>query len=226
MSTDKHLQNWLPADWPVPTHVRAGTTLRSGGVSRPPYDSFNLGLHVQDELAHVQSNREQLLSRLALPQEPLWLEQIHSSAVVNAARQTGIPRADASFTHQAGVVCVVMTADCLPVLFCDRQGTTVAAAHAGWRGLADGILEATLQQAGFEPAQTLAWFGPGIGAAVYEVGAEVRDAFLCQPMHDESAFVSSPNGDRWMMDMYKLARQRLNAMGLQSIYGGEYCTYT
>jgi len=225
MTVRKALQNWLPADWPVPANIQAGTTLRPGGVSRPPYDSFNLGLHVHDESTYVISNRQRLVLQLALPHEPVWLEQVHGISVVNAAGQTAIPKADASYTDAAGVVCAVMTADCLPVLFCDRQGTQVAAAHAGWRGLAGGILEATLQQAGFEPEHTLTWLGPGIGAAVYEVGAEVRDAFLQQPMHDESAFVPSPNA-RWYMDMYRLARQRLNAVGVRGIYGGEYCTYS
>lgn len=216
---------WLPADWPAPKQIRAGTTLRSPGSSRSPYAHFNLALHVEDDVGTVLANRAMLESYLQLPSEPCWLEQVHGVTVVDTSCQTEVARADASYSHEPGKVCVVMTADCLPVLFCNRQGTKVAAAHAGWRGLADGVLEATLEQAGLEPSDTLVWLGPGIGATVYEVGEEVKQTFLQQPMHDESAFVSSSPG-KVLMDMYSLAQQRLRALGIEAIFGGSYCTYS
>jgi len=217
---------WLEADWPAPMSVRAGTTLRRPGQSQAPYAHFNLALHVDDDAATVLANRAALKSYLHLPAEPFWLEQVHGVHVVEAAAgQSGIVQADAAYSHTPGKVCVVMTADCLPVLFCNRAGSTVAAAHAGWRGLADGILEATLARAGLVPADTLAWLGPGIGATVYEVGEEVRQVFIQQPMHDESAFVPHGPG-KLLMDMYGLARQRLNALGVSAVFGGEYCSYT
>lgn len=217
--------DWLPADWPAPPRIRAGTTLRSTGPSRPPYAHFNLALHVGDDAASVLANRAVLKHQLRLPAEPCWLEQIHGVEVASAAACEGVPTADAAFSRQAGVVCVVMTADCLPVLFTDRQGTTVAAAHAGWRGLAAGVLEATLRRAGLPAADTLAWLGPAIGPEVYEVGEEVRQVFLQQPMHDASAFVARGNG-KVLMDMYALARQRLQACGVSAVFGGGHCTYT
>lgn len=216
---------WLPADWPAPQHIQAGATLRRPGHSQSPYAHFNLALHVGDDAGTVLANRALLKSHLHLPAEPCWLEQVHGVGVVDAGRQTEAVEADASCSHEPTKVCVVMTADCLPVLFCNRSGTTVAAAHAGWRGLANGVLEATVEQAGLIPAETLVWLGPGIGATVYEVGEEVRQAFLQQPMHDESAFV--PNGPgKVLMDMYKLARQRLQALGISAVFGGEHCTFT
>lgn len=217
--------DWLAADWPAPPQVRAGTTLRSAGPSRPPYACFNLALHVEDDTDTVLANRARLRSQLNLPAEPCWLEQVHGVVVVDAARQAGPVRADAAYSHRPGVVCVVMTADCLPVLFCSRAGTTVAAAHAGWRGLADGVLEATIEQAGLDPADTLVWLGPAIGATAYEVGEDVRQAFLQQPMHDASAFVPHGPG-KVLMDIYALARQRLHAAGIRAVFGGEHCTYT
>ena len=221
--TETAKPGWITADWPVPEHVHAGCSLRTGGHSQQPYESLNLGTHVGDDAAAVAQNRKSLFERLGLPAEPVWLEQVHSTAVVNAAQQKAITKADASYSHTVGVVCVVMTADCLPVLFCDQQGSKIAAAHAGWRGLADGVLEQTLQQAGFEPANTLVWLGPGIGPDSYEVGDEVREAFLSQSVHAESAFRVSPNR-RWLANMPELARQRLNAAGVRQIYGGQHCT--
>ncbi|MDH5447059.1 MAG: peptidoglycan editing factor PgeF [Gammaproteobacteria bacterium] len=216
---------WLLADWPAPTNIHAGTSLRHPGASSIPYDSLNLAHHVEDDSAAVMANRQRLITELGLPGEPAWLEQTHSIEVVDASQIEGVPKADAAYAHQAGTVCVVMTADCLPVLMTNHQGSIVAATHAGWRGLVDGILEATLNQSGLVPAETLAWFGPGIGAEVYEVGDEVRQAFLKYPMHDETPFV--PHGDgKYLMDMYALARQRLNAAGVTAIYGGSACTYS
>lgn len=215
---------WLEADWPAPTNIRAGTSLRRPGPSQGPYAAFNLALHVEDDADTVLANRQQLRQSLDLPGEPCWLEQVHSNVVVETSHADTVPTADASFSHRAGDVCVVMTADCLPVLLTNRAGSRVAAAHAGWRGLADGVLENTLQAGGFDPAETLVWLGPGIGADVYEIGEEVRQAFLDQPVHNASAFVEHGT-DKYLMDMYALARQRLTAMGVTAIYGGEHCTY-
>lgn len=217
--------SWLAAEWPAPANIHAGTSLRTNGASSGTYASFNLALHVDDNPDTVMLNRQQLKENLAYPKEPLWLEQVHSTVVVNADTATGVPQADASFSDQVGTVCVVMTADCLPVLFTDRQGSMVAAAHAGWRGLADGILEQTVQQANFMAEDTLVWFGPGIGADVYEVGEDVRQVFIQQAMHDETAFTSRREG-KYLMDMYALARQRLTALGITEIYGGDRCTYS
>lgn len=215
----------MAADWPALSHIQAGTTLRHLGNSYPPYEHFNLALHVEDDVEAVLANRDLLKSHLNLPAEPCWLEQVHGVSIVDASRQPQRVQADASYSHDPGMVCVVMTADCLPVLFCNRAGTTVAAAHAGWRGLADGVLEATVQQAGLVPAETLVWLGPAIGAAAYEVGVEVKQGFLQHAMHDESAFVSHGTG-KVLMDMYGLARQRLHALGISAIFGGEHCTFT
>lgn len=220
----KNTPGWLLADWPVPAHIHAGTTTRRGGLSRPPYNSLNLGLHVDDDPSAVMANRAALEQELGLPAGPIWLDQVHGVEAVDASQQTDVVQADASYTRQTGVVCAVMTADCLPVLFCDEAGSLVAAAHAGWRGLAAGVLEQTMLKAGFIPEQTLVWLGPGIGAESYEIGDEVRDVFISQAMHDDSAFKPSPQG-RWLIDMYLLARQRLTNLNVTRIYGGQYCTY-
>jgi len=217
--------DWMVVDWPAPPHVRAGISLRSRGPSQQAFKHFNLAQHVGDDPVIVEANRTILKNELALPAEPCWLEQVHGIDVVEADQQAHVAVADAAFSRQSGAVCVVMTADCLPVLLTNRKGTTVAAAHAGWRGLSAGVLEATLTKAGLDPAETLAWLGPCIGPAVYEVGEEVKQAFLQQAMHDDSAFLANGPG-KVLMDMYKLARQRLNALGVKSIYGGSFCTYT
>ena len=210
--------------WPAPGNVRSVVTTRSGGVSLPPYDSLNLGEHVGDDNAAVSENRRRLRQWQNLPAEPFWLNQVHGTRVVDAAAPIQRPSADASFSRRAGVVCAVLTADCLPVLFCDRSGSVVAAAHAGWRGLVAGVLEATVEALGTEPGQLLAWLGPAIGPGAFEVGAEVRDAFVAQYAQAEAAFVARPNG-RWLADLYQLARLRLAAADVSAIYGGGLCTY-
>lgn len=212
-------------DWPAPANVRAVSTTRRGGVSRPPYDSLNLADHVGDSASVVQANRRRLRQKLQLPAEPLWLNQVHGAGVVDAALGGERLSADASFSHRAGAVCAVMTADCLPVLMCARDGSAVAAAHAGWRGLAAGVLEATVKALGGDPRQVLAWLGPAIGPTAFEVGAEVREAFVTAHNHAAAAFVAQPNG-RWLADLYHLARIRLQAAGVTAIYGGGFCTYT
>jgi YfiH family protein len=196
-------------------------TTRVGGVSRRPFDTFNLGDHVEDDPLAVATNRQLLRDPLGCA--PAWLSQVHGIQVV-AADSGQIAVADASYALGAGVACAVLTADCLPVLFCDRAGTRVAAAHAGWRGLAGGVLEATVQAMALPPEQLLAWLGPAIGPAAFEVGAEVREVFVAAHPQAASAFVPSRNSGRFMADIYALARIRLAACGVTAVYGGGFCT--
>jgi len=212
-------------DWPAPDRVRAVTTTRPGGVSQSPYASLNLAAHVGDNPLAVVENRRRLRQRLNLPAEPRWLQQVHGTGVVDAATRDEQPLADASFSRCSGVVCAVLTADCLPVLMCVRDGSAVAAAHAGWRGLSAGVLEATVTALGCDPQQLLVWLGPAIGAAVFEVGADVRETFVKTHPSAAAAFVVQPDG-RWLADLYQLARIRLQAIGIPVIYGGGFCTYT
>jgi purine-nucleoside/S-methyl-5'-thioadenosine phosphorylase / adenosine deaminase len=218
----------LTPEWPAPPAVRAAFTLRAGGVSAAPYDSLNLGMRVGDVAAAVQENRRRVLAQLALPREPLWLEQVHGTEVadVDAVRAGAAAErpADAALARRAGSVCVMQVADCLPVLLAARDGSAVAAAHAGWRGLAAGVLEVTLARLGVEPAQLLAWLGPAIGPAHFEVGAEVRAAFVARDAAAHSAFTANARG-RWQCDLAALARQRLAAAGVSAVCGGGWCTY-
>lgn len=213
-------------DWPAPKNVRALVTTRQGGVSQPPYDDFNLAMHVGDNPEQVQRNRQQLQQVLETPYEPQWLQQVHGCRVVPARADGEAPEADASFTRQPGLPCAVLTADCLPVLFCTTGGDQVAAAHAGWRGLADGILEATLRSFNAPASEIMAWLGPAIGPEQFEVGADVRDAFLTFSADSAWAFTPHPVKDGyWFGDMYQLACQRLVNQGVVQIYGGSFCTY-
>jgi len=216
------MSEWIVPDWPAPPGVRAFFTTRKGGVSLAPYAELNLGTHVGDDPMAVAANRARLRSRL--PAEPCWLDQVHGVAVVDAALATQ-RRADAAFTSAADVPCVVMVADCLPVLFCDRTGQVVAAAHAGWRGLLDGVLEATLARMGVPASTVIAWLGPAIGPDRFEVGPEVRDAFLARTPED-AAFFRRGSGDRWLADIFGLARARLGRAGLgaDAVFGGGLCT--
>lgn len=212
---------WLTPDWPAPARVRACVTTRSGGVSQAPFDSLNLGAHVDDDPRAVEENRRRLTERLEC--RPSWLDQVHGVTVVEAD-PSRVLRADASWSAMPGVACTIMTADCLPALFCDRSGTRVAAAHAGWRGLAAGVLEATLDSLDTPCAEVLVWLGPAIGPQRFEVGPEVREAFVTQLPAAEQAFVPSANAGRFMADIYQLARLRLAACGVTAVYGGGYCT--
>ncbi len=217
----------LTAQWQAPSHVRAISTLRQGGVSEGCYSSLNLGAHVADDRACVERNRQRLQKRLGLVSSPVWLEQVHGCRVVELNDDTPLPgaRADASFTSMPGVVCAVLTADCLPVVFCNRVGTKVAVAHAGWRGLAAGILESTIARLEEKPADILVWLGPAIGPDAFEVGEDVVDAFVdCLPVA-EKAFRPVGVG-KWYGDIYRLARQRLKHLGIVSVTGGGHCTYT
>lgn len=225
MSIERRPEFIVP-DWPAPAHVKAVSTTRGGGVSLSPYDSFNLATHVEDDAARVRENRTRLMSDLDLPAEPAWLEQVHGVGVVDVGQHTGqVLKADASLSRQPGQVCVVMTADCLPVLICDHQGTQVAAAHAGWRGLADGVIEATVDAMQSSSEALMVWLGPAIGPQAFEVGHEVREVFVRDMEAAEAAFTAGA-GDRYMADIYQLARLRLARRGIEAVYGGEYCTYS
>ena len=210
-------------DWPAPSGVRGLMTVRSGGVSLAPWDSLNLGDHVNDDPAHVAANRARL--RAWLPEEPIWLKQVHSARVVEAGDEPG-PEADACFSRAPGRVCAVLTADCLPVLFCDHAGSVVAAAHAGWRGLAGGVLEATVAAMAVPPGDILAWMGAAIGPAAFEVGDDVREAFLALHPATAAAFVPQGLPGKWLADIYALARIRLAHVGVNAVSGGERCTFT
>lgn len=213
--------DWIRPEWPAPSRVKACITTRSGGVSLAPFDSFNLGDHVGDAPDAVAANRLSL--QRALGCEPAWMSQVHSNTAVEADPQR-CPTADASWTSAPGIACAVLTADCLPVLFCDLAGTRVAAAHAGWRGLAAGMLEATVASMGVSGGQVLAWLGPAIGPDAFEVGAEVREAFVSRHAAANEAFVPSRNAGRYMADIYQLARIRLADCGVTAVFGGGFCT--
>jgi YfiH family protein len=217
----------LTPEWPAPATVRAAFTLRSGGVSLPPYDTLNVGAHVGDDAERVRENRARVCRLLQLPAEPAWLEQVHGSEVVELAASAGggAGPADGVIARPYGTVAAIQVADCLPVLFASRDGAVVAGAHAGWRGLVAGVLEATVARMGSDPKQVLAWIGPGIGTAHFEVGAEVRTAFLARDAAAAQAFHPNPRG-RWQCDLVLLARQRLRRAGVIEVFGGRWCTYS
>lgn len=217
------LEHCIVPDWPAPGQVRALQTTRQGGVSAAPYDSLNLGSHVGDAPLAVARNRMSL--NTLLPSEPVWLEQVHGITVANADMASCLPCADACIARQRAAVCAVLTADCLPVLLCDRRGGVVGAAHAGWKGLAAGVIEATVQAMAVEPQHLMAWLGPAISQQAFEVGAEVRAAFVARDPQAAAAFIRGQPG-KWFADLCALARLRLNAMGVTQIYGGGYCTYS
>ncbi|MEO6976574.1 MAG: peptidoglycan editing factor PgeF [Gallionella sp.] len=219
MSLPEHL---IIPDWPAPSNVKALQTTRAGGVSSQPYDSLNLGDHVGDAPMAVARNRMSL--NALLPSEPVWLEQVHGTVVANADMTSCLPQADACIARHRAAVCVVMTADCLPMLLCDTQGSVVGVAHAGWKGLVAGVIEATLQAMEAAPENIMVWLGPAISQDAFEVGDEVRAAFVAIQPEAASAFVPGQNG-KWFADLYALARLRLNALGINRIYGGGSCTY-
>jgi polyphenol oxidase len=274
----------ITLDWPAPPRVRAAFTLRSGGVSLSPYDSLNVGAHVGDAVDAVRENRRRVRNTLQLPAEPVWLQQVHGTDVVDldvlgtsiaereaktvqtgapglpqrggamksAAEATpsgalrvadaigpgsehphdggavpfvsGTPRGDAAVARVAGRVCVIQVADCMPVLFAARDGSAVGAAHAGWRGLAGGVIEQTVRKLGVPPAALLAWLGPTISQQHFEVGDDVRTAFVSGDAGAASAFVANMRG-RWQCDLYALARRRLAGLGVNNVFGGGWCTY-
>jgi polyphenol oxidase len=214
---------WLEADWPAPSGVRAISTWRVGGVSTAPYASLNLGDHVGDQHPAVQENRDRLTQALNLPSEPRWLTQVHGINVMNLDAPLPGP-ADAAFTTQAGRVCAILTADCLPVMFTTAAGDRVGAAHAGWRGLAQGVLEALVQAMDAPASQLLVWLGPAIGPKHFEVGEDVREEFVKQDHGAASAFTPNER-QRFMADLPELARRRLRAAGVSRLFGGGECTH-
>ncbi len=214
--------DWIIPEWAAPARVKSIVTTRNGGVSRDTYASFNVGLRAGDDEAAVLANRR--LLRALLPGDPKWLRQVHTARVVAADDVGDSPEADASVARKPGTVCVVMIADCLPVLLCDRAGTVVAAAHAGWRGLLAGVIENTVAAMQVPPGELIAYLGPAIGPGAFEVGAEVRDAFVARAPADGSAFNAQRAG-KWLGDLFALARQRLGRCGVQQVAGGGLCTY-
>lgn len=218
--------DWIVPDWPAPANVKALVTTRAGGVSTGPCAGFNLGLRCGDDPAAVMANRAQL--RRLLPQEPRWLKQTHGANVIDADTAVETPEADASIARRPGTVCAVMIADCLPVLLCDRDGSLVAAAHAGWRGLAGGVIENTVHEmgrAGAAPGELLAYLGPAIGPGAFEVGADVYDAFRARDPLAAQAFRSHRPG-KWLADLWMLARQALQRAGVSHVHGGGLCTFS
>ncbi len=216
---------WIPANWPAPEGVVAGTTLRYGGVSNGSFATLNLGAYADDDANAVCENRNRFRSICELPSEPRWLRQVHGSNVVIDPPSGETPEADAAITRQPDVVCAVLTADCLPVIFAADDGAELAVAHAGWRGLASGVLEATVRAMSTDPANSLAWLGPAISQTAFEVGGEVRDQFLAHDPDAAGCFKENERG-RWQADLYGLARMRLRRTGIEQVSGGEYCTFS
>jgi polyphenol oxidase len=215
----------LTPEWSAPASVRAAFTLRSGGCSSAPFDTLNVGTHVGDVPERVRENRQRVCAALRLPGEPLWLEQVHGATVFELHDRSGAApaAADALIVRRAGEVAVIQVADCMPVLFASRDTACVAAAHAGWRGLVGGVLEATVARLG-DPSALTAWLGPAIGPRHFEVGEEVRAAFVAHEPQAASAFAANQRG-RWQCDLAALARQRLRRLGVREVFGGDYCTY-
>ena len=231
---------WIDADWPALPRVRALTTTRHGlGVSRPPFDHLDLGLRNGDDVESVSENRRLLERALELPSSPHWLRQVHGVSVCRFGRSgepdldsgylstpgmtAGEPEADASVTSAPGVVLAILTADCLPMVLAARDGSEIAVAHAGWKGLAGGVLEATVASMQASPDRCIAWLGPAAGPQTYEIGADVRDAFIAHDPRAESAFAATRPG-HWRVDLYALARQRLADAGVHEVHGGTRCT--
>lgn len=223
---------FLIPDWPAPPSVRAAVSLRGGGVSAGPYASLNLGDHVGDEPAAVTKNRSRVRLSLGLPAEPFWLQQVHGRQVVHVfppsqkGGRKSPAQADAAWTDAPGVVCAILSADCLPVLLCDDSGCVAAAAHAGWRGLAAGVLEQTVRALPVLPQSLMAWLGPAIGPSAFEVGAEVREQFIVAHPQADAAFRPRRTSGKWGADLGHLARQRLVQAGVTRIFGGNHCTYS
>lgn len=239
--------SYLPVNWPGyaagdapariisesrrPVTVHAVTTMKAGGVSRGSYEQFNLASHVGDDQVAVTRNREKLRTDLSLPGEPVWLDQVHSNKVYRmdtgdeAGVAAGFIKADASSTSRIGTVCVVLTADCLPVFICDRSATEVAVAHAGWRGLHQGIITSTVRSLQAKPDDLLVSLGPAIGPGAFEVGEDVVSAFTQKDQNNASAFTASRD-NHYLCDIYQLARNELSSLGINNVSGGEYCTFS
>jgi YfiH family protein len=215
---------WLIPDWPAPARVRAFVTTRDGGVSGGEYASMNLGSRSGDDVANVARNR--LIVRSQLPATPRWMAQVHGAEVadLDRLREDDVPSADAATTGIPGRVGAVLTADCMPLFLCDERGRRVGVAHAGWRGMAAGVIENTVRSVGADPAKLMAWMGPTIGPTAFEVGPEVREAFVAVDSRAADAFVQHKPG-KYLADLYALARQRLQRAGVARVFGGGFCTY-
>ena len=225
MSKNKH---WLVPNWPAPANIHTATTLRTGGVSNKPYSSLNPATHVNDLTENVLQNRKVISDMLGLPSEPVWLDQVHSNHIVKAEKGAIPQQADASYSTESSVVCAVMTADCLPLLICSNDGQKIAAIHAGWRGLLSGIISNSISELTFITPNTksddfLVWLGPAIGPNRFEIGTEVREAFMEKSKLYEIAFKKQING-KYLADIYQLAKIELSTLGINNIYGGIYCT--
>jgi len=219
--------NAIYPNWQAPKNIKALTTVRSGGVSLPPFDSFNLGDHVCDDPKAVQQNRSLLVDKFDLPHQPFFLIQTHSTKVIELPFTGSNVEADAVYTQQANQVCLVMTADCLPVLFFNKEGSEVAAAHAGWRGLCDGILEETVAKFKCPTSDIIAWLGPAIGPTAFQVGEEIIEQFCAFDSNAKLAFTPDlTTSGKFLGNLYQLATQRLNKLGITEISGGGHCTYT
>lgn len=216
--------SWIPADWPVPDSVVAGTTTRVGGVSTGVFASLNLGAHVGDDPAAVAENRSRFVTVCDLPAEPTWLTQVHGTTV-SVAGETSAAGADAAIARHPAAVVAVLTADCLPILLCARSGEEIAAIHGGWRGLAAGVIISTLSRMATAPGALMAWLGPAISQSAFEVGDEVREAFVDLEAAAGECFEPNEQG-RWQADLYGLARLQLQKAGVGAVYGGEYCTHS
>jgi polyphenol oxidase len=223
------MNNYLIPNWPQPTNIKAYTTLRfhPEGKSIAPYDNFNLATHVDDNKDHVLTNRKILIRDLKLPEEPLWLTQEHTTTVLAIDKNTlnSAPIADASYTTEKNRVCVVLTADCVPILLCDREGTIVAAIHAGWKGLCNGVIEETLKTMPISGNKLMAWLGPAIGPKAFRVGEEVRAQLIAQDKKAELAF-KRVSENEWLGDLFLIAKQRLNDYEVTKTYGGDLCTFS
>ena len=214
---------WIEPDWPVKSNIHAAVTLRSGGLSKGVFQSLNPALHVNDNSETVLANRKAIAQMLNLPSNPIWLEQVHSDRVIKIDKNTAVQQADASYTDQADVVSVVMTADCLPVLLASSDGTEIAAVHAGWRGLLAGVIANTAAM--FKTDNIIAWLGPAIGADCFEVGGEVKSSFINKSVQFSSAF-KQKSEEKYLADIYQLATIDLAALGITQVYGGGFCTVT
>ena len=213
--------SWIAANWPAPANIKAVTTVRSGGFSEAPFDSLNLGAHVGDDASAVLRNRAVIRDQLSLPSEPAWLQQSHSTRVINLNGESFDGDADGSISQTEGIVCCVMTADCLPLLLTNQAGSKVAALHVGWRGLADGIIETGLELFAQPPSKVIAYAGPAISIANFEVGLEVRDELG----GSDAAYNFSAAAGKCYADLYQLTRERLSALGVENFNHGSHCTY-
>lgn len=213
----------IKPNWPAPKHVIAFSTTRQGGVSSGIYDSLNLSTEVGDKKERVFINRQRFTTQYQLPSEPIWLKQQHGTRVIDASNPKTL-LADGCYANQKNMVCVVLTADCLPILLCNQAGTEVAALHAGWRGLLNGIIESGVAKLQDKPEHLLAWLGPAIGPSQFEVGIEVKQAFINHDAFHENCFVTAKRSHHFYADIYALARLRLKKLGVYQIFGGEFCT--